>query len=105
SYTSTLLSSSSFFFFTHTSTPHIYTLSLHDALPIFHCRIGLRTTGKPPTSLFPSITSSFAKTVPNSGHQFTGTSATYASRTSSGFLPRYVEICSALFAFGLNQEL
>ena len=31
--------------------------------------------GKPPTSLLPSMTSSFAKTVPSSGHQFTGTSA------------------------------
>src|SRR5713101_3712441 len=33
-------------------------------------------TGKPPISLFPSTTSSFANTVPSSAHQFTGTSAT-----------------------------
>ena len=41
-----------------------------------HCRIGRLTTGNPPTSLLPSMTSSFARTVPRSGHQFTGTSAT-----------------------------
>ena len=34
------------------------------------------TTGKPPTSLLPSTTSSLASTVPSSGHQFTGASAT-----------------------------
>ena len=44
-----------------------------------HCRIGLRITGKLPTSLFPSITSSLANTVPNSGHQFTATSSSYAN--------------------------
>src|SRR3712207_7862346 len=27
-----------FFFFNDTATTEIYTLSLHDALPIFHCR-------------------------------------------------------------------
>src|SRR5947209_10733717 len=27
-----------FFFFNHTSTTEIYTLSLHDALPIYYCR-------------------------------------------------------------------
>ena len=37
-----------------------------------HCFIGMRTTGCPPTSLLPSITSSFASTVPSSGHQLTG---------------------------------
>src|SRR5258708_21924404 len=31
-----LLSTSSFFFFNDTATTEIYTLSLHDALPIFH---------------------------------------------------------------------
>ena len=36
-----------------------------------HCNIGFRSTGKPPRSLTPSFTSSFAKTVPNSSHQFT----------------------------------
>ena len=41
-----------------------------------HWRIGLRTTGYPPRSLFPSITSSLAKTAFNSGHQLTGTSST-----------------------------
>ena len=40
-----------------------------------HCFIGLRITGCPPLSDFPSITSSLANTVPNSGHQFTGTSS------------------------------
>ena len=44
-----------------------------------HCLSGIRTTGCPPRSLSPSITSSFASTVPNAGHQFTGTSALYAS--------------------------
>ena len=41
-----------------------------------HCCIGRRTTGKPPTSLTPSLTSSLASTVPSSGHQFTGASDT-----------------------------
>src|SRR5437763_7295847 len=30
-----LISNSSFFFFNHPATPDIYTLSLHDALPIY----------------------------------------------------------------------
>src|SRR5207248_11314253 len=34
---SRLFLSSLFFFFTHPATTHIYTLSLHDALPIFLC--------------------------------------------------------------------
>ena len=38
------------------------------------CRSGIRTTGYPPRSLFPSITSSLASTVPNSWHQFTSAS-------------------------------
>src|ERR1700722_16947528 len=81
-----------------------------------HWRIGLRTTGKPPTSLLPSMTSSFASTVPRSGHQLTGASETKASR----LLSRYARfsasvfssagqgsdsIGSALFVFGLNHEL
>lgn len=37
--------------------------------------MGIRTTGKPPRSDLPSITSSLASTVPSSGHQLTGTSA------------------------------
>ena len=34
-----------------------------------------RTTGWPPRSLMPPITSSLASTVPNAGHQFTGASS------------------------------
>src|SRR5687768_11056396 len=73
-------------------------------------------TGKPPTSLLPSMTSSFARTVPNSGHQFTAESATNARRlesryarfsssvsTSGGYVS--VSIGSALLDFGLNHEL
>ena len=48
-----------------------------------HCFIGLRMTGKPPTSLLPSMTSSLASTVPSSGHQFTGASLTKARRLES----------------------
>src|SRR5258708_5413111 len=81
-----------------------------------HWRIGLRTTGNPPTSLLPSMTSSLAKTVPSSAHQFTGASETNASRFES----RYARFCSsvfnsagqgsvsigsALFVLGLNHEL
>src|SRR5258708_38409104 len=40
-YSSTFLSYSSFFFFNDTATTEIYTLSLHDALPIFRVAIGL----------------------------------------------------------------
>src|SRR2546430_9413363 len=32
-----------FFFFNDTATTEIYTLSLHDALPIYNSRMGLRT--------------------------------------------------------------
>src|SRR3712207_7517266 len=35
----------SFIFFNDTATTEIYTLSLHDALPISKARIGRRTTG------------------------------------------------------------
>src|SRR5689334_24151418 len=39
-----------FFFFNDTATTEIYTLSLHDALPICRCRsaAGRRTTARPP---------------------------------------------------------
>ena len=37
-----------------------------------HCRSGMRTTGWPPRSLMPSMTSSLASTVPRAGHQLTG---------------------------------
>ena len=39
-----------------------------------HWRSGMRITGKPPRSDLPSMTSSLARTVPNSAHQFTRTS-------------------------------
>src|SRR5699024_12451599 len=39
---SRLLSSSSFFFFNDTATTEIYTLSLHDALPICVCHVRSR---------------------------------------------------------------
>mmetsp|Transcript_27935 Transcript_27935/g.65201 ORF Transcript_27935/g.65201 Transcript_27935/m.65201 type:complete len:273 (-) Transcript_27935:352-1170(-) len=44
-----------------------------------HCRNGIRCTGKSPRSLFPSMTSSLASTVPRSAHQFTDTSDWKAS--------------------------
>src|SRR5699024_9917960 len=47
-----------------------------------HCFIGFLTTGCPPRSLLPSITSSLARTVPSAGHQFTFTSSMYASQCS-----------------------
>src|SRR5438034_4897447 len=53
-----------------------------------HWRIGLRTTGKSPTSLLPSTTSSFASTVPSSSHHHTGISATYARRFESRYARR-----------------
>src|SRR6266478_9504305 len=47
-----IISSSCFFFFNDTATTEIYTLSLHDALPIFrdlaaHCAQGLPGTSRP----------------------------------------------------------
>ena len=51
-----------------------------------HCFIGLRITGWFPRSLRPSMTSSFASTVPSAGHQFTGTSAWYARPRSSSLV-------------------
>ena len=50
------------------------------------------------------MTSSFASTVPNAWHQFTGASETNASRTASGSLPGYVVIGSALPVAGLNHD-
>ena len=41
--------------------------------------MGRRMTGWLPRSLRPSMTSSFASTVPSAGHQFTGTSSMTAS--------------------------
>src|SRR5256885_7919475 len=50
---SRLLSLGIFFFFNDTATTEIYTLSLHDALPIFHlvvqAGLELLTSGDPPT--------------------------------------------------------
>src|SRR5262249_40492491 len=68
-------------------------LSAYAVIRSIHCRISFRTTGCPPTSLFPSITSSLDRPVPSSGHPFTGVSATYASRLES----RYSRLCSSLF--------
>ena len=47
---------------------------------IIHCVIFLRTTGYPPRSDNPLITSSLAKTVPKSAHQFTSASAKNVKR-------------------------
>src|SRR5437899_12997971 len=55
----TFLLSALFFFFNATATPEIYTLSLHDALPISACReappaprrVGRRHPGAPPEVL------------------------------------------------------
>ena len=57
--------------------------SAYAVMRSIHCRIGRCSTGNPPTSLLPSITSSLASTVPSPGHQFTGTSSVYASRWPS----------------------
>src|SRR5256885_16895713 len=40
-----------FFFFNDTATTEIYTLSLHDALPISKARRGTRSSSSPPGSL------------------------------------------------------
>ena len=48
-----------------------------------HCNSGRRTTGCPPRSLRPSMTSSLANTVPSFGHQFTICFPRYAKRWSS----------------------
>ena len=50
--------------------------SAYSVILNIHCRMGLRTTGCPPRSDRPSITSSLARTVPSASHQFTGTSST-----------------------------
>src|SRR2546427_3814130 len=42
----------SFFFFNDTATTEIYTLSLHDALPIFYLMPGVNPVGGPPGSNF-----------------------------------------------------
>ena len=59
-----------------------------------HCFIGLRITGWFPRSLRPSMTSSFASTVPSAGHQFTGTSAWCARPRSSSLVKIHcVRLC------------
>ncbi len=50
--------------------------SAYSVIFSIHWRIGFLTTGWLPRSDLPSITSSFASTVPSAGHQLTGTSAT-----------------------------
>ena len=49
--------------------------SAYAEIRIDHCVIFLRTTGCPPRSETPFTISSFAKTVPKAGHQFTSVSA------------------------------
>src|SRR5256885_14792120 len=39
-----------FFFFNDTATTEIYTLSLHDALPISRCPVALRAGQRPPSA-------------------------------------------------------
>src|SRR2546430_7689198 len=41
-----------FFFFNDTATTEIYTLSLHDALPICQCSILVRGRGSPASRIF-----------------------------------------------------
>ena len=59
-------------------TTHHHALSKNGSRHLA-CFMGRRTTGWLPRSLLPSMTSSFASTVPSAGHQLTGTSAWYAS--------------------------
>ena len=47
-----------------------------------HCFISRFSTGSPVSMYLPSLTSSFASTVPSAGQKFTGTSARYASPRS-----------------------
>ena len=47
---------------------------------IIHWVIFFRTTGCPPRSETPLTISSFARTVPKAGHQFTSASAKYVNR-------------------------
>ena len=49
-------------------------ISAYLGMSITHCFIFFLTTGNPPLSLLPSITSSLESTVPNSSHQLTGIS-------------------------------
>ena len=54
-------------------------LSEYSLILRHQCLTFLLVTGYPPRSLTPLIISSFAKTVPNSSHQFTSPSVKYAS--------------------------
>ena len=54
-------------------------LSAYSVILMTHCFIGRRITGYPPLSLNPPITSSFARTVPNSSHQLTSIVSIYAN--------------------------
>src|SRR5258705_11976119 len=53
--------SSFFFFFNDTATTEIYTLSLHDALPIFPC-VGTPLTSNSLPNLVPSALKTWART-------------------------------------------
>jgi hypothetical protein len=69
-------------------------LSAYDVIRNAHWLRGLRTTGCPPLSLRPSITSSLASTVPSFGHQFTVVSLRYARRYESISVPRSSSVSS-----------
>src|SRR2546427_9496764 len=55
-----------FFFFNDTATTEIYTLSLHDALPISRC--GSRCSGRPPSRCGAAGTTDRKSTRLNSSH-------------------------------------
>src|SRR6267142_6307941 len=58
-----------FFFFNDTATTEIYTLSLHDALPILPLFLGFEPIAFTPTSVCPSTTASDRKSTRlNSSH-------------------------------------
>ena len=58
----------------------IHTNHAYAVMRIIHWRMVFLTTGWPPRSDKPSLTSSLASTVPKAGHQFTSLSARYAIR-------------------------
>ena len=70
-----------------------------------HCRIGRRTTGKPPTSLLPSTTSSLAKTVPSPDTNSPELPRHKRAGLHPGSLPGYVEIGSALSVFRIEPGI
>src|SRR5436305_3763953 len=88
-----LILSTSSFFFTHPPTTDIYTLSLHDALPIWCCGVGVAGLQQVQAA------------APNVGHGDAGVLTKFADRKSTRLNSSHVRISYAVFCLKKKKAI